>query len=128
MGRLIKKGSMKKTASSSTYFDFFTLDSGDIIALGCRLVNNKPWYQVYQESDYTTSSFYDGPEYEKALRMYKDLLTAFKGVKSNEQFSKSETVIKKQIDSLIEEDENERYNFQKLKSNPLFLGVNDYEY
>ena len=127
MKRLIKKKTITKVANYiSTNFDYFVLDSGDIIAIGCRLVNNKPWYQVYQEGQYSTSSYYDGDNYEKALRVYKDLLLAFKGVSNSENFLNSETKIKEQIDNLINEKKDDDYNFQKLKSNPLFLGVSDF--
>lgn len=127
MKRLIRKNKFIKTANYiSTNFDYFVLDSGDIIAIGCRLVNNKPWYQVYQEGQYNTSSYYDGDNYDKAVRVYKDLLTAFKGVSRSESFLRSEVKIKEQINDLIKEKEMDDYNFQRLKSNPLFLGVNDF--
>lgn len=127
MKHLIRKNKFIKTASYiSNNFDYFVLDSGDLIAIGCRLVNNKPWYQVYQEGQYSTSSYYDGNDYDKAVRIYKDLLTAFKGVSRSESFLRSEVKIKEQIDNLINEKETDDYNFQRLKSNPLFLGVNDF--
>lgn len=126
MKRLIRKKMVKTANYISNNFDYFILASGDMIAIGCRLVNNKPWYQVYQEGQYCTSSYYDGNDYDKALRIYKDLLLAFKGVDCSEKFSKSENKIKSQIDNLINEKQNDDYNFQKLKSNPLFLGVNEF--
>lgn len=127
MKRLVRKNNMIKKANYiSTNFDYFILGSGDVIAIGCRLVNNKPWYQVYQEGQYCTSSYYDGSDYEKAVRVYKDLLLAFKGVSKSEGFLKSEPKIKQQIDNLIDEKKSDDYNFQKLKSNPLFLGVNEF--
>ena len=117
MKRLIRKNKFIKTANYiSTNFDYFVLDSGDIIAIGCRLVNNKPWYQVYQEGQYNTSSYYDGDNYDKAVRVYKDLLTAFKGVSRSESFLRSEVKIKEQINDLIKEKEMDDYNFQRLKS------------
>lgn len=126
MKRLVKKQLTKTASAIGTNFDFFVLKSGDIIGIGSRVVNNKPWYQVYQEGTYSTSSFYDGPDYDTAMRMYKDLLTAFQGISSSEQFGKSETKIKEQIDNMIDEKRNDDYNFQKLKSDPLFLGVNTF--
>lgn len=128
MKRLIKKQKqLCKTAGMvGTNFDYFVLQSGDVIGVGCRVVNNKPWYQVYQEGAYCTSSFYDGDNYETAIRMYKDLLTAFQGISYSEKFDKSETKIKQQVDQMIEEKKDDNYNFQRLKSDPLFLGVNPF--
>lgn len=127
MKRLIRKSNTTKTASyMGSDFDSFVLDSGDMIAIGTRLINNKPWYQVYQEGLYHTSSYYDGPDYEKASQVYKDLLTAFKGIKNTEKYVKSEAKIKDDIESLINEKQKDDYNFQRLKRDPLFLGVNDF--
>lgn len=125
--KLAKQRRKVKTANYiSNDFDSFFLDSGDMIAIGNRLVNNKPWYQVYQEGLYNTSSYYDGPDYDRASQIYKDLLTAFKGVKNTEKYVGLEVKIKKDIESLINEKKNDDYNFQRLKSDPLFLGVNDF--
>ena len=125
ISRLKKNNKLIKTSASiSNDFDSFSLQSGDIIAFGCRLVNNKPWYQVYQEGLYNTSSYYDGPNYDKALRIYKDLMTAFNGIDTTENFVCSESKIKNTIESLITEDKEDKYTFQMLKSDPLFLGVN----
>lgn len=122
----LKKGKITKIASNiSQDFDSFMLGSGDIIAIGCRLVNNKPWYQVYQEGLYNTSSYYDGADYDRALQMYKDLLTAFQGVGKTENFTGSEAKIKQSIESLIDEKKSDEYNFQKSKSNSSFLGGNN---
>lgn len=126
MKRLVRKRITKTANYISTNFDYFILESGDMIAIGCRMVNNKPWYQVYQEGEYCTSSYYDGDDYNRALRMYKDLLLAFKGVDSTEKFSKSQSKIQQEIDNLIDEKKSDDYNFQKLKSNPLFLGVGEF--
>jgi hypothetical protein len=121
----LKKKKMQRTANYVTNdFDSFFLGSGDVIAIGCRLVNNKPRYQVYQEGLYCSSSYYDGDDYDRALQMYKDLMTAFNGVGKTEGFAESEAKIKENIKSLINEKEDDDYNFDKLKSDPLFLGVN----
>jgi hypothetical protein len=118
-----KKLKIEKTASNiSQDFDSFVLGSGDIIAIGARLVNNKPWYQVYQEGLYNTSSYYDGANYDRALQMYKDLLTAFKGVGKTENFTGSEAKIRESIDSLIDEKKSDEYKFLQPKSRTSFLG------
>lgn len=127
MKRLLRKKKIKKTAMFiGDNFDHFCLDSGDVISIGFRIVNNKPWYQVIHESEYVTSSYYDGSDYDKALRIYKDLLLAFKGVSKTEYFLNSETKIRNQIKDSLEKKQEDDYNFQRLKSNPLFLGVNDF--
>ena len=123
--RLKKNNKRLITASTiSNDFDSFVLKSGDIIGFGCRIVNNKPWFQVYQEGLYNISSYYDGPDYNTALRTYKDLMTTFNGVNSTEGFSNSESKVKDAIDSLMIEDKQNKFTFQQLKSDPLFLGVN----
>lgn len=125
MKRLIKKSKrINKTASVSFVdFDCFYLNSGAVIGFGSRIVNNKPWFQVYQEDTYATSSFYDGPDYEKAMRTYQDLLTAFKGISRSENFSNRMPKIKSEIEQMLVEKKEDDYNFQKLKKNPLFLGI-----
>lgn len=128
MKRLIRKKQRSTIAFRSIVdLDCFYLDSGDVIGIASRTVNNKPWFQVYQEGLYNISSFYDGPDYESALRMYKDLSTSFKGVGFTENLSKSLPQVKSEIEEMLVEKKEDDYNFQKLKKNPLFLGVNDFE-
>ena len=105
MKRLIRKNRIKTAALKYTYdLDSFVLDSGDTIALSCRIVNNKPWFQVYQEGLYNTSSYYDGNDYERASRMYADLMSAFIGIFAVENFIKKVNVqIKSDMDKLMNE-------------------------
>ena len=100
MKRLIKKNRVKTAALKYTYdLDSFVLESGDVIAFACRVVNNKPWFQVYQEGLYNTSSYYDGDDYERASRMYSDLMSAFMGITAVENLTKKINVqIKSDID------------------------------
>jgi hypothetical protein len=51
-------------------------------------------------------------------------MTAFNGVGKTEGFAQSEIKIKENIKSLINEKKDDDYNFDRLKSDPLFLGVN----
>jgi hypothetical protein len=94
-----EKATLSKTASSPyLYISSEVLGSGDVIGINARLVNRKPWYQVYLEYDVgIASSFYDGPDAESAFSMYGDVLTAFKGVKVAEGFSKQIPLYVKQI-------------------------------
>ena len=49
---------MNKIANSeSIVLDSMALNSGDLITLECKLLNNKPWYNIYQESQFNKSSF-----------------------------------------------------------------------
>ncbi len=128
MKRLIRKNKREKCASGNTIkytcdLDSFNLDSGDIIALSCRVVNNKPWFQVYQEGLYNTSSYYDGDNYDRASQMYSDLLSAFKGITTAETFSKKNIQIKSEIEKLIGQHIEDGYNYETLKKSPLFLGM-----
>ncbi len=125
MKRLIRKNRIKTAALKYTYdLDSFVLDSGDTIALSCRIVNNKPWFQVYQEGLYNTSSYYDGNDYERASRMYADLMSAFIGIFAVENFIKKVNVqIKSDMDKLMNEYIDDSYNYETLKKAPLSLGM-----
>ena len=125
MKRLIRKNRIKTAALKYTYdLDSFVLDSGDTIALSCRIVNNKPWFQVYQEGLYNTSSYYDGNDYERASRMYADLMSAFIGIFAVENFIKKVNVqIKFDMDKLMNEYIDDSYNYETLKKAPLSLGM-----
>lgn len=129
MKRLIRKNQRTKCASFNNTIkytcdiDSFDLDSGDIIALSCRVVNNKPWFQVYQEGLYNTSSYYDGDDYDRAAQMYADLLSAFKGVTRVEAFTKKNNQVKSEIEKLVGQYIDDSYNYETLKKSPLFLGM-----
>lgn len=125
MKRLIRKNRIKTAALKYTYdLDSFVLDSGDTIALSCKIVNNKPWFQVYQEGLYNTSSYYDGNDYERASRMYADLMSAFIGIFAVENFIKKVNVqIKSDMDKLMNEYIDDSYNYETLKKAPLSLGM-----
>lgn len=129
MKRLIRKNQRIKCASFNNTIkytcdiDSFDLDSGDIIALSCRVVNNKPWFQVYQEGLYNTSSYYDGDDYDRAAQMYADLLSAFKGVTRVEAFTKKNNQVKSEIEKLVGQYIDNSYNYETLKKSPLFLGM-----
>lgn len=118
MKRLVKK-KMNKTAALFSNFngdlDSFVLPSGDVICFCYRLINNgtTPMFQVYQEGLYNISSFYDGPDYDKAERMYKDLLTAFEGIKTTEKFDNYR--MKDTIDYLKSKDDKDSEYRLKVK-------------
>lgn len=115
-----------KTASCVRDLDSFGLSSGSRIALSTRLINNKPWYNVYKQDSFSSFSFYDGQDYEEALRFYKDLLTAFYGVEYTESFDDRAPELKNTIDNMVIEKENNSYNDMIIKRDSLFLGVNDF--
>lgn len=117
---------MTKTASAIIELDNDILPSGDVIGLSARIVNWKPWYQVYHEYDVgNSSSFYDGPNSESAYKMYLDLLIAFKGISRAEKFSKQIPLCNKQIEQFIgnpkNKGNNDYYHNIVLKK-PSFLG------
>jgi len=125
MKRLIRK-TVKTASNNSIDLDCFVLSSGSRIAISTRLVNNKPWYQVYKEDAFSSSSFYDGDNYERALRYYKDLMTAFNGVQETESFDLYSPKIKQQVDNMIKDKQSNSYNDMLVKRDNLFLGVNDF--
>ena len=120
MKRLIRNIKLNKTANfSKNKIETFTLPSGDIIGFDYRMVNNKPRYQVYQEGLYNISSFIDTDDYDEAARMYKDLMTAFNGIKETESFNKYEQQIKSEIQEKIEHN----LSNQQIKFDERFLGM-----
>ena len=56
--------------------------------------------------------------------MYKDLMTAFNGVGTTEQFN--DAYISEEIEKSINEKQKDEFYFQTIKTSPLFLGVNDF--
>lgn len=121
---------MNKYANNNTIImDSMFLNSGDVITLECKLLNNKPWYNIIQESPFNKSSFYDGNNFDRCLQLYSELNLAFKGVKKSEEIIKRKSEFEKKIESL-KNDYNNLYNksdmYFSLKSNPLFLGMSDF--
>ena len=80
-------------------------------------------FQVCQEGLYNTSSFYDGSDYDKAERMYKDLLMAFNGVKEVEQFDRFK--LKEEFESYKKE--NSTDSNYKLKLKQMLYGMDGTE-
>lgn len=116
---------INKTASTMMDLDSEMLNSGDVIGITVRVVNWKPWYQVYIEYGSGTSSFFDGPESDKAFSIYKDLLLAFKGVKVAESFNKQIPIYEKNIESLVSSPKNKAmddYYHNLTLKRPSFLG------
>ena len=119
MKRLVKK-------ASSMYLSSFILKSGDVIGIGARMINWRPWYQVFHEYEAgASSSYYDGPDYEKAFQMYLDLLVAFKGVSEAEKFRRQ---IPYYLDKLkhLYRDQNDKQYHNLLMQKPSFLGISDW--
>lgn len=129
MKRLIRKNKFNKKASLFSNFDgtldSFCLPSGDVISINYRMINNNtlPMFQVCQEGLYNTSSFYDGSDYDKAERMYKDLLMAFNGVKEVEQFDRFK--LKEEFKSYKKE--NSTDSNYKLKLKQMLYGMDGTE-
>jgi hypothetical protein len=98
---------------------------GDVITFYITIVNNKPWFRIVQDSQYTSSSYYDGDSLERAKQIYCDLLLVFQGIKSMENFSKKD--LTNEVNKVCQENNNKReFNFNELKRDPLFLGINDF--
>lgn len=121
-----EKTMMVKTSSYEMDLDNCILKSGDVIGISVRIVNWEPWFQVYLEYDAgASSSFYDGPDMDKAFRMYMDVLIAFKGVSETERFKKQIPFYKNQIEKSVENGNKKEYHNLILKT-PKFLGINDF--
>ena len=129
MKRLIRKNKLNKKASLFSNFDgtldSFSLPSGDTISINYRMINNNtlPMFQVCQEGLYNVASFYDGSDYDKAERIYKDLLMAFNGIKQVEKFNKFR--IKEDFENF--KDNNIIENDYKTKIKQMLYGMDGTE-
>lgn len=116
---------LNKTASPSIYLESSVLKSGDVIGISARVVNWKPWFQVYLQYDAGAySSFYDGPDMERAFSMYSDVLLAFKGVHEAERFRKSRGKYEDKIGQLVSNRDTQYHNL--ILKSPKFLGFDYY--
>ena len=105
--------------------DSIITKSGDTITFYITILNNKPWYKIIQDSQYNSSSFYDGDSMERAKQIYCDLLLVFNGIKSMENFSRKD--LTNEVNKICEQNNNKKeFNFFELKRDPLFLGINDF--
>jgi hypothetical protein len=106
--------------------DSITTKCGDIITFYVTAVNNKPWFRIEQQNRFSASSYYDGDDVSRAKEIYCDLLLVFKGIKSMEEFSKRDLTNDIKKLNLTVEREKKDLSFMQLKSDPLFLGINDF--
>jgi hypothetical protein len=126
--RLRKNHRLVKTALLFETLDDITLDSGDSIEFQVRVLANRPWFCIIHGYPFSSSSYYDGSDFDRACDIYEELLIAFKGVRIAEQFKKSIPLFKKKIMDLNEEKKNidREDNYQALKRDPLFLGIDQF--
>jgi len=124
--RLRKNHTMTKTASFYQSLDHIVLKSGDVISFDVKIMANRPWYQIVHDYQFANSSYYDGPDLDRAIDIYTELLLAFKGAARAEIFRKSRSSYEIKVQKMIEEKKNiateDMYN--NLKRKPLFLGLN----
>ena len=105
------------------YVDSIVLNSGDYIEFNIVTINNSPWYEINHHSLFNISSYYQGNDFERAFNFYKEILLAFKGVRTCEEFSKRKDEILKYIET---EYNNKSNDDVSLKIKSLFLGMNDF--
>ena len=126
----LRKNCMIKKSSIYHYLDSFSLKSGDSINFEIKILANRPWFDITQDQQFTTSSYYDGPDLERAMDIYTELLLAFKGAAKADEFRKSQPNLMVKIKKIIKEQKNliidDVYDNFTLKSKPLFLGINDF--
>lgn len=119
---------IKKADFAYMPLDYIILNSGDVISLEVRILSNRPWFQIVHESRFNTSSYYDGPEFERACELYSEILLAFKGAAKAEQLKKSYPLFERKIQSLMADKFSRRNDdlYNNLKMNPLFLGISEF--
>lgn len=126
--RLRRNNIISKTASYYKHLDHMVLKSGDRISFEVKIMANRPWYQIIHDYQYANSSYYDGPDFDRAIDIYTELLLAFKGAAMAETFRKNRSIFENKISKMIEEKKKisteDMYN--NLKEKPLFLGLNDF--
>lgn len=128
MSRLRRNKGLTKTAAYYMSLHSIILKSGDYIDFQVKILANKPWYTIIQDSEFSASSYYDGPDFDKAFEFYIEIVLAFKGVAIAEQVKKLRSDFERKANRLIDEKNANRFDdmYQSLKRNPLFLGVNDF--
>ena len=100
--------------------DCFITKCGDTITFYVDERNGKPVYKILQDSQYSSSSFYDGEDLQTAKDFFYELLLSFKDLTAAENF------LNKAV-RYTEEIEDPKH-LQEHKSAPLFLGNNDYSF
>lgn len=117
-----------KVASTYIPLDHIVLNSGDYIDFNARTVNNKPWYQIKQEFNWDTSSYYDGPDFQRACEVYKELLMSFKSISAAESFVKSIPHLSSKIEKYYEVSNLSKFQeyHNLIQKSPKFLGFNDF--
>ena len=130
MNRLIRKDmkQLKKTASYSINLHRILLDSGDMIEFEARIIANQVWYTIVQEHQFCSSSFYNGNDFDKAMKMYIEIVTAFKGIAMAEDVSKRKSDFLNKANQLVSEEKEYKSMEQHtiIHRRPLFLGNNDF--
>jgi hypothetical protein len=127
--RLKKNQYFSKTAASLFIsLHSFTTKSGDTIEFQARILANRPWFQITQDSQFSVSSYYDGPDFEKAFDFYQELILAFKGVQKAEEIRRLKSSFEQKIRRLQTEKETDNEMYDALKSRPLFLGIDVFEH
>lgn len=128
MSRLRRNNGIIKTAAYYVSLHSIVLKSGDYIEFQTKIIANRPWYTITQESNFNASSYYDGPDFDTAFDFYLEIVLAFKGVAIAEQVKKLRPEFERKSNQLIEEKDANKFDdmYQSLKRNPLFLGVNDF--
>jgi hypothetical protein len=120
---------MNKTAASKAYIDLHSivLQSGDYIAFEARITNNEPWFNIRHETQYSSSSFYNGNDFDRACEVYGEILIAFKGTVGTEEMKEIRNNIEQEIEILMEDHKLiNRDNHNQLNKNPYFLGINNF--
>jgi len=102
--------------------DSIVTKCGDIITFYITVLNNKPYFRIIQDSNYSSSSYYDGDSLERAKQLYCDLLLVFRGIKAMEEFSRRD--LSNEVNKVCNQNQND--NTYQLKCSPLFLGINDF--
>jgi hypothetical protein len=128
--RLRKNNGLTKQASLFVSLNSFVTKSGDTIEFQARILANRPWFQILHDSQFTTSSYYDGSDFEKAFDFYQELILAFKGVKKAEEVKRLRSSFEQKIERLQKEKDYKTTDdmYGALKQRPLFLGIDVFEH
>lgn len=117
-----------KTASFEIPLEYLALNSGDTINFSARTVNNKPWYSIKHEHSWESSSFYDGPDFNRACHIYKELLMSFGSISMAEKFVKSVPTLASKIEKYYSQPERSKFQeyHNLIQKAPKYLGFNDF--
>ena len=121
-GKRLRSFKMTRTASTKYMpLKWFCSKSGLSYSLNARKLANRIFYSIIVESEYDSSTLYDGEDYNDAFELFCELSIAIKGITFAEELAKAKEKLLNSSMSIIEDIPQD----MTVKTKPLFLGDSD---